>query len=282
MRQAPFSIDAHLKAEAPPILYHYTSLRAALSIIQEEAIWATNVFYLNDSSEYRHVLDAIIARTKARIHAYSDPVQKEHLRKYVAKLKNDPFGPIYVASFSSKKDDLTQWRGYCPPGLGVCIGFHTEAVKTAAWEELGKLGQVIYINKKDGRTFDDLLNSVADPRPNSGIRIPNDMQAALDAVNAAPFYKSDAFASECEWRAKFGGSVDLRKSQKIEYRVGLSTLVPYKVMHFKKHTKRFVAEIMIGPSPNLAISVDAMKEFLASNKVKNVEVTGSNVSFRSW
>jgi hypothetical protein len=282
MRETPFSIDAHLRAEPPPVLYHYTSMRAALSIITEEALWATNVFYLNDSSEYRHVLDAIIERIQAKTLEYSNPAQQENLRTYERKLKNDPFGPIYVASFSSKKDDLTQWRGYCPPGLGVCIGFHTEALQVAAWEELGRIGQIIYINNGEGRTYDELLDSVANPEANRPIWLPTDVQASLDAVNAAPFYKSDAFASECEWRAKFGGAVDLRIGQTIEYRVGVSTLVPYKVMRFPKHTKRFIAEIVIGPSPNLAISVDAMKSFLISNKMATVAVTASNVSFRSW
>jgi hypothetical protein len=221
MRETPFSIDAHLQAEPPPVLYHYTSMRAALSIITDGAIWATNVFYLNDSSEYRHVLDAIIERLKVKISAYPDPVQQENLRTYQTRLQNDPFGPIYVASFSSKKDDLTQWRGYSPAGLGVCVGFHTEALKVAAWEELGQIGQIIYINKEEGRTFDELMDSVANPKPNRPMKLPTDVQAALDAVNAAPFYKSDAFSSECEWRLKFGGSVDLRKNQKIEYRVGV-------------------------------------------------------------
>jgi hypothetical protein len=282
MRETPFSIDAHLQIEPPEVLYHYTSMRAALGIIADEEIWATNVFYLNDSSEYRHVLDAIVERLQIKLPTYPDRVQQENLKTYETRLKNDPFGPIYVASFSSKKDDLTQWRGYCPPGLGVCIGFRTDALKVAAREELGKIGQVIYINKEQGGTFDDLLDSVANPKSNQPMKLPRNAQAALDAVNAAPFYKSEAFSSECEWRVKIGGAVDLRKNQRIEFRVGASTLVPYKTLSFRKHSKQFIAEIIIGPSPNLPISVDAMNQFLKSKDISGIDITGSTVSFRSW
>lgn len=166
--------------------------------------------------------------------------------------------------------------------MGVCIGFRTEALKVAAWEELGKLGQVIYINKEEGGTFDGLLDSIANPKSNQPMKLPRNAQAALDAVNAAPFYKSEAFSYEREWRVKIGGAVDLRRNQTIEFRVGASTLVPYKALSFRQHSKQFIAEIIIGPSPNLPISVDAMNQFLKSKGISEIDITGSTVSFRSW
>jgi hypothetical protein len=59
MRIEPFSLDEHLKQKPNEFLYHYTSLHALLGIVKTRSLWSTNIFYLNDSSEYHHVLKAI-------------------------------------------------------------------------------------------------------------------------------------------------------------------------------------------------------------------------------
>jgi len=30
---------------------------------------------------------------------------------------------VFVSFFSESADKLSQWRGYCPSGSGICIGF---------------------------------------------------------------------------------------------------------------------------------------------------------------
>ena len=39
---------------------------------------------------------------------------------------------VYVASFSAQKDDLSQWRAYCPSGGGHALAFGTAALLSAA------------------------------------------------------------------------------------------------------------------------------------------------------
>ena len=51
-------------------------------------------FYLNDSSDCCHVLDAILARIEAKIDDYPNPVQKENVKTYANKLKDDPSAHI--------------------------------------------------------------------------------------------------------------------------------------------------------------------------------------------
>jgi RNA:NAD 2'-phosphotransferase (TPT1/KptA family) len=82
MREAPYSIDAHLQEPPPDVLYHYTSMEAAISIVKNTAIWATDISYLNDSSEYHKVLQAIRRRLDHRIPATQDTSQRTNLETY--------------------------------------------------------------------------------------------------------------------------------------------------------------------------------------------------------
>jgi hypothetical protein len=45
----------------PGPVFHYTDQAGSLGIIQTKAIWATDLRYLNDSREYSHGFDRIIA-----------------------------------------------------------------------------------------------------------------------------------------------------------------------------------------------------------------------------
>ena len=43
--------------ETPEYLYHYTSQKGILGILQTNKLWMTNILYLNDSSEFTYTLD---------------------------------------------------------------------------------------------------------------------------------------------------------------------------------------------------------------------------------
>jgi Protein of unknown function (DUF2971) len=283
MRVTPFSLDEHLAQQPPATLYHYTSLEALRSIIQSKSVWATNIFYLNDSSEYRHVLSAIAKRIETRLEKISDAKQQADLRQLLMIVSNEPYAPIYVASFSSHPDDLSQWRGYCPPGLGVCIGFDSAEMKAAIEKERGTLGSVIYFADENGESFDPLIDSVINGLPHTRLKLPKPIATGIDVSFAAPFYKNESFKSECEWRICIGRYLDIRQSVgKVNFRVGKSTLVPYKEIHFGEDNKGFISSLLIGPSPSLTLSVNAVKELLKSEGMDHVPVSGSTVPFRHW
>lgn len=48
---------AVIDATPPPILYHYTRLPGLLGIIDSKALWATDIRYLNDETEFHHAVD---------------------------------------------------------------------------------------------------------------------------------------------------------------------------------------------------------------------------------
>ena len=62
---------------SPPVLYHYTSAPALLGIIKSNKIWATNIRYMNDSSELSYTYDLaneIITRMRSE--------QKDKIAQY--------------------------------------------------------------------------------------------------------------------------------------------------------------------------------------------------------
>lgn len=69
MRSATYSVFQHLKRghymkNTPDTLYHYTSIHGLEGIIDDGKIRATNIFYLNDQSEFYHPLEFIINTLK--------------------------------------------------------------------------------------------------------------------------------------------------------------------------------------------------------------------------
>jgi hypothetical protein len=283
MRKTPYSIDGHLQQVPPDVLYHYTSIEAAISILKSDTVWVTDIFYLNDSSEYHKVLMAIRRRLEERIARTKDKDELANLTTYKQVIERGNSGPIYVASFSAVGDDLSQWRGYTPNGLGVCIGFNGKLLRQLALNVFGaRMGRVIYIDEKDDSSFDPLLNDVAKLKAHTSPRLPRNIQAGLDAVMAAPFYKDKTFKHEREWRICLGGSLDLRAGQTIEYRSGKSMIVPYKTVKLEPFSASLLSEVYVGPSPNLDLSVSGFKRLVEGRGADPDIVEGSKIPFRPW
>jgi len=118
-------------AEIKPVrpekfLYHYTSLNGFKGIIDTKKIWASNILYLNDTEEIKQAIWITMTCLEIIADSSESRDEKEFIDKFYWQVESIPrrdrdFG-IYVCSFSTKPDLLSQWRGYCPDGNGICIG----------------------------------------------------------------------------------------------------------------------------------------------------------------
>lgn len=109
----------------PNHFFHYTTTAALQSICKSRSIWATDVFYLNDSSEYSYAVD-LINEVANEVYSSVDPQWRNHflmdpLSQYVVltRRRQHPF----IASFCEDGDLLSQWRGYSKGDAGVALGF---------------------------------------------------------------------------------------------------------------------------------------------------------------
>ena len=126
------AIEEHLSKNIPRRLYHYTSQEGLLGIVKEKAIWASKIHFLNDLQEFS--LGLSMAKDKLdelrRDPAYQEARTK--INKLERALKTIGSINVCVASFSAKRDDLSQWRGYCGDSTGFSIGFDTKKLRDLA------------------------------------------------------------------------------------------------------------------------------------------------------
>ena len=108
------------------IIYHYATVAGLYGIIEQNAVWASHVRYMNDVEEVVHGKQLAIdtlgkLATKVKFGSFADI-----LRETAEKLSQGILRDHFVASFSQVDDDLTQWRAY-GKDQGVCIGFDLSA-----------------------------------------------------------------------------------------------------------------------------------------------------------
>lgn len=112
-------------------IYHYTSTEVLDSLLSNATFWATNLYYLNDSSEYQTGINFL----KNLLSEKFKDEEQEDIRKFcleciedIEELDGYTWLGIFSISFSVKEDVLSQWLTYAKEG-GVCIKFDKEIME---------------------------------------------------------------------------------------------------------------------------------------------------------
>lgn len=109
----------NISSEEAIHLYHYTSTEVLDKILHNAAFWASNIFYLNDSSEFKAGIKAI----REKVEKWKEEEPKRIVKGYldeVEKYDGQNWQGIYSISFSTLYDKLQQWTTYAKES-GVCI-----------------------------------------------------------------------------------------------------------------------------------------------------------------
>jgi hypothetical protein len=287
--------------------YHYTSLPGFKGILDNRCIWATSTSYLNDASEFRHALN-IVRSIIGNMFMENDyeGAFAWIVRECLSKIEEPS---VYVASFSAKPDVLSQWRGYCPSGAGLCLGFDGDVVqnfcdqnsfhfKPCIYEHEDQLGAVLHIVSHCLAAFPQHELSREEYE-----KLPAARQAAYEqqryeylsqgdgatvATNAAfalrnlildlaPLFKHPGFHEELEWR------IIARQPQvPIKFRANASYLAPYIELPLLGDGLSSLREVIIGPNPNQSRCALSVEMALKSYGFDNVEVKTSTLPFVSW
>lgn len=107
------------------IIYHYTTVRNSINIIQSGKLWACDSRYLNDANE-------LVMATKLFGNMIKDKyrINIDHVL-YL----NNSTRSYCVSCFSESPKILSQWRSYANDGRGLCLGF------SKSFFEHGRSGQ---------------------------------------------------------------------------------------------------------------------------------------------
>jgi hypothetical protein len=311
--------------ELPKYLYHYTSQKGLLGILQSNKLWMTNILYLNDSSEFTYTLNLVESELENRIDKLSkkEPVrisistlekwEKEDIDEKKFQVYNNlqshyddstysgQFTDIYVFSLSQEKDDLGQWRGYCPKGVGFCIEFDSEKISSIIKNTNYSLTKCVYDKEEKENIvkllFDDLESlfesSSKSESTFSSFRTQVDDISDKDIIDIlhhvrilqiSSYIKHESFKNENEYRIVqiVQNVIQNTKSNETSYRHGNSMIIPYIEVSLLDNGKLPISKIIVGPTPHPELSRLSVESLLKSEKYGGVKVEISKIPYRSW
>lgn len=295
MEFPPCSEISTMALDDNDLLYHYTTPDGLIGIVENRTLWATDVFYLNDSKEF--ALGIQIARDYMR-----DLKDRENSECTVGRLEwlmsqFKDIGPlrkktVYVSSLSVEDDLLSQWRAYCGGG-GFAIGFKVGSLKELAAVQGFVLERCIYEPGEQNQIISEAVDSIAKPWLNSNAPWPEQPGEGprFDACNKlvdelsrlSPILKNQAFHEENEYRLISEPSAHFVEGQK-KFRAQRGLVVPYRDFKLNNSDLWRQVRAVVGPTPHPEQSKASVYALLRGRDkngcAHDVQIT--ECSYREW
>ena len=280
-------------------LYHYTDLNGLTGILENKGFWLSEAKYLNDKEELYNGCNLAIELIQNLINKKRYSSFKNILSKTISLLNENEFKNYYIASFSSKADDLEQWKAYSKNGSGICIGFNTKLKTNFPHFMLGPvwmLHKVIYDDNIKCRIlhliiFKYLYEFKKDLQKNPKYIDIDDYAQSLSQSLTHTFinFKHKSFEQEKEVRLVCKVKDIQKDFHKKNYRTVNNIIVPYvctyDIILNNKDGSKFkvdmlpISEIIVGPTINQEITIDSIENFTNDLGYKNIVKT-SKVPYR--
>lgn len=218
-------------------IFHYTSPEAMISILRNESIRFTDCQFLNDRTEYNHILDPLkeaIAQVESTLYnkEITRLVEQQLGKNYQYEkftYKRDSEGKIllettfsryYVFCASIAPDSLSMWNYYVKSGsyqgynIGISVNRIIDSLPTQLVDSL-MYGQVIHDNKQKISLLTEVLESADDAleAAKRELKDDEDYEFELESVQDEVmfdlvrklnyyrlFFKDGAFEDEKEFR----------------------------------------------------------------------------------
>jgi hypothetical protein len=255
-------------------LHHYTSVDALLSIIKTKSLWATNVRYLNDSSESELGLSVMreIAEEARKTAADLDAQILEYAIDWLDSGRLDN-AAVYVLSFSAAHNQLGQWRGYTRYGQGICLsidaGLLVQRMQAQGWTfqncRYKRTSQLTWAEAILARVRREAATRVVGAGGYSRTDFDSVVQSCLsDLLQVAATIKHESFEQEQEVR--FISPLINIDDHRVGYRPGRTKRIPYVEFRLADDAEKVaLQEVMIGPGPNQAFVRASVIEALRQN-----------------
>lgn len=270
-------------------LYHYTRQDAFISILSNQNFYISNVRHFSDYSEIEYAYEVLQTTISEFSGKATYGLERAFLEQVVQDAKPDQHDS-YVLCFSTKYDDLNQWRSYAAPGLGYCIGFSTDSLSQLAERYGGRLGQCIYsrkaqreiINEALGYALRDLSTYFRHYGPgeiNEGLVEARSKRFITHFSSIAPLFKNPAFSDESEVRLIF----DIANSSvPIRFRSGNTSIVPFFEAGFQVNDLRAISPdtVVVKTCSRPEFVSASAKKFLIGCGYEKVSVSSSTIPFR--
>ena len=266
------------KQTSPKIIYHYTTQDGLIGILKYRALWATKIHYLNDASELIEPLRIaeneleILARQFHAEGMKNDQLTKDIYDRMLYDIQSWKSINIYVASFCTQGDLLSQWRGYGVPSSAYAIGFDSQKLVQTISQYSFELRKCQYYNSMAYRKeiTQLIMEYVNEVKTNN--ETPVDFIGKL--VNRAATMKFECFIEEDEWRIVSWRPLSYIDNN-INFRLGKSVVIPYYSMPLDLSS---IVEIMVGPCQHPELAKDAIYGLAHKFDLKKIQVGGIKTS----
>lgn len=264
--------DKLFSGSPAPTLYHYTTFSGLMGIVENRAIWASEVRYMNDSAELRHTAQLVKEEVGTRItQGHKNPALLNEFQNWIInRISSDQL--LFATSFRSNGNMLSQWRGYSSIGQGVSIGFNSEFLLKCCDHKNFKIGHCIYDPTEQKTLIAELLDGIEELANADQIQ-QNAQQKEIDAtqhyrkvfeeveshiLEIAAILKHPSFEEEDEWRIVSPIITRIEEAD-IQFREGANMIVPYIQFDLTSHNKYMELDhVFLGPTPNIHSSMNSL------------------------
>ncbi len=294
------------KSELSDIIYHYTSLSGLIGIIESQALFSSNIQFLNDRKEFEYGVELILStisklKKKKRNLNILEKVEKNIDLIYKCER--------YVTCFSLKGDLLSQWRAYGNNGYGISIGFDRFNLTSSLSQYLNEK-MIVYNENDQIYSIEKQINWIIEYFENTKELIDwngydYDFLVAKEIIEylemSISSFKHPSFEDEKEYRIEYeiGGNINKEGKEKLFFKSTDNLVVPYLKLtneykdyisnpDYKENDvhptfvvkKLPIKEIIIGPSLDFQSNKESISKLLKSNGYENIEIIESDVPYR--
>lgn len=245
----------------PKQVYHYTNANAFLSILQNKSLWASHILFQNDKKEALYSLDLLNEVLKEKENDFKN--NYFDIKEIFENIKTFTGQNTFTISFTEKRDDLNQWRGYANTPISYCIGFSPNELKEIQIKNIIQkhnkkndpkveiiTSTLFYSCIYDVNLQKQLIRTIIDKQfynktykkgelTNFGMAA----QIMTDFLPVSTLYKHPSFSEEKEFRLVFENV----QNDKIKIRMGKDRFIPYLEVPI---TPNNIKDIIIGPCDN--------------------------------
>lgn len=274
--------------DPPDLLYHYTTSSGVLGIVTQKKLWASNLLFMNDSSELENgtqIFDNAIrnAERTGLLDDDGEPFSDWYIN---GPAFNISFG-IFGVCFSELGDDLSQWRAYGQAG-GYSLGFSGPELQAMHSRGIATLDKVIYDEPKKVSIAETTVSAAIDEwrtlkaGPATTMKRRNDIfrEVLEHAIrHCICIMKHHSFAAEREWRL-FVANAELDDETRVRYRVGHSSLIPYLEIPIVARGRRILRKVITGPNAQQSLAHSGVMGCLIDNRMAHVDFDLSTIPYR--
>lgn len=133
-----------LHESVPRTLHHYTTTSGLTGIVGATSLWASDVRYMNDSSELTYAAEVIADEVKAVLsEGLGEALGDDRAQEFVNPFEFPEIVP-FAACLCEDGDLLSQWRGYGSSAGAFSLGFDLRAYSEGGMPPNTLLRKVVY------------------------------------------------------------------------------------------------------------------------------------------